>query len=66
MVCRIKGNPKLCADDSCKFKNKKIVVPVVASVARLVLIIPLLVLIFMCTKKNMRKGTKEIYIVSVT
>ncbi|EFH55453.1 hypothetical protein ARALYDRAFT_901858 [Arabidopsis lyrata subsp. lyrata] len=55
----IKGNPKLCTDDRCKFKNKKILVPVVASVARLVLIIPLLVLIFMCTKKNMRKARNQ-------
>ncbi|KAL9301048.1 putative transferase [Arabidopsis thaliana] len=35
----IDGNPKLCLDDLCKLKNKSVLIPVVASIAGLVLIV---------------------------
>ncbi|CAH8357036.1 unnamed protein product [Eruca vesicaria subsp. sativa] len=47
----VQGNPNLCLSASCN-NNKKVLVPVIASVASVVALVALLVLIFVCRKKN--------------
>ncbi|KAL0897394.1 hypothetical protein Bca101_081355 [Brassica carinata] len=54
----LQGNPNLCLSGSCNNKNKKVFVPVIASVASVVAIIALLVLFFIFRKKRpLSKGT---------
>ncbi|KAF8084052.1 hypothetical protein N665_0736s0012 [Sinapis alba] len=54
----LQGNPNLCLSGSCNNKNKKILVPVIASVASVLAIIALLVLFFIFRKKRpLSEGT---------
>ncbi|EOA28573.1 hypothetical protein CARUB_v10024790mg [Capsella rubella] len=48
----IQGNPKLCADASCKSNNHKYVVPVVASAASVLIIVAVLILILVFKKRR--------------
>ncbi|XP_010470015.1 PREDICTED: probable LRR receptor-like serine/threonine-protein kinase At2g28960 isoform X2 [Camelina sativa] len=48
----IQGNPRVCADASCKSNNQKYVLPVVASAASVLIIIAVVILILVFKKKR--------------
>ncbi|KAG7568444.1 Protein kinase-like domain superfamily [Arabidopsis thaliana x Arabidopsis arenosa] len=51
----IQGNPKFCADASCKDNNQKYVLPVVASAASVLIIVVVLILLFVFKKRRPRQ-----------
>jgi hypothetical protein len=56
----IQGNPKLCADASCKNNNQKYILPVVASAASVLIIVAILILILVCKKKRTTQAQHEL------
>ncbi|KAG2288899.1 hypothetical protein Bca4012_030135 [Brassica carinata] len=60
MVLRINGNPKLCADASCKKNNQKYVLPVITSTASVLVIIAVLILILVFKKKKSTQVQHEL------
>ncbi|XP_048611500.1 probable LRR receptor-like serine/threonine-protein kinase At2g28960 [Brassica napus] len=56
----INGNPKLCADASCKKNNQKYVLPVITSTASVLVIIAVLILILVFKKKKSTQVQHEL------
>ncbi|ESQ51383.1 hypothetical protein EUTSA_v10016227mg [Eutrema salsugineum] len=56
----INGNPKLCADASCKNNNQKYVLPVVASTASVLIIVAVMILILVFKKKKPTQVQHEV------
>ncbi|CAA7017678.1 unnamed protein product [Microthlaspi erraticum] len=54
------GNPKLCADASCKKNNQNYVVAIVASVASVFIIVAVLILILVFRKKRATQVQQEL------